>query len=240
MSQGTNELIENLSRLIDRRTSLLRTATMGRVTALDLGTWRATIQPMIKEPINGSLIILAPIPGVPVWRPRSGGVVLSLPLSVGDTGLLIILDRASGEFKRLGGVVDPVDARHHDLTDCIFLPGFVGPWDEDLAEGPTPAGAVIQSSVNAGLMAEDEGEGFSIEGSLTVVTGDNVRLGARSATNPVALSVATNSNFDLLKTAFNSWTPVPGDGGAALKVLLTALLALPWPTSVSATKVKAV
>jgi hypothetical protein len=90
-------------------------------------------------------------------------MILSLPVAAGDTGLLLILDRAAGEFKRLGGVVDPVDQRHHDLSDAIFLPGFVGPWGEELAGGPTASGDVIGTTTGAGLLTEDESQGFAID-----------------------------------------------------------------------------
>jgi len=55
----------------------------------------------------------------------------------------------------------------------------------------------------------------------------------------VALATPTNNDFTALKNAFQSWTPVSMDGGAALKALLTTMLATGWPSSVSASKVKA-
>lgn len=239
MSQGTTELIGALTALVDRRLSLIRTATMARVESVELDGWRVTVQPLIREPIGGTVITLTPIPRVPVWRPRSGGMILSLPVAAGDTGLLLILDRAAGEFKRLGGVVDPVDQRHHDLSDAIFLPGFVGPWGEELAGGPTASGDVIGTTTGAGLLTEDESQGFAIDGTLTTVLGDDVRLGTSTATDYVALASIVDSLLTTLKSAIAATVIVPTDGGASFKSTLLAALSS-WPTPTGASKVKAV
>ena len=71
-----------------------------------------------------------------------------------------------------------------------------------------------------------------------VLDGTTVYLGAESGAQFVALSNLVGAQLDALKTAISGWTPVPNDGGAALKTALTALFAT-WPGSVAATKVKA-
>lgn len=67
----------------------------------------------------------------------------------------------------------------------------------------------------------------------------NLYLGANGSGSKVALSPDVDTNFDQLKTALNTWVPVPGDGGTALKTLLTALFATGWPFDTAATKVSA-
>jgi hypothetical protein len=53
----------------------------------------------------------------------------------------------------------------------------------------------------------------------------------------VALGNLVTAQLADLKSAINGWTPVPNDGGAALKVALTSWLAS--SSAVSAVKVKA-
>lgn len=55
----------------------------------------------------------------------------------------------------------------------------------------------------------------------------------------VALANLVNAQFAALADAFDGWTPVPNDGGAALKTQLTTLSGTGWPASVAAVKVKA-
>lgn len=57
----------------------------------------------------------------------------------------------------------------------------------------------------------------------------------------VALANLVDAQLAALKSAIAGWTPVPNDGGAALKAALTALFTGPpvWPASTAATKVKA-
>lgn len=58
--------------------------------------------------------------------PMGQGYSIKLPIAVGDTGYLIFSDRSLDAWLAGGGgIVDPQDARHHDLTDAIFVPGLV-------------------------------------------------------------------------------------------------------------------
>jgi hypothetical protein len=56
----------------------------------------------------------------------------------------------------------------------------------------------------------------------------------------VAIALATKADLDKLRANFNSWTPVPNDGGAALKAIMVAaagILGLPtWPVGTTVLK----
>lgn len=52
-----------------------------------------------------------------------------------------------------------------------------------------------------------------------------VLLGDAAASKRVALAEDVTARLDALKTAINAWTPVPNDGGAALKLALASWLA---------------
>ena len=67
-----------------------------------------------------------------------------------------------------------------------------------------------------------------------VITADTVLCGSASAIELVGIQ----RNMDLLAAAFDAWTPSGGDGGGALKIILTALDNAGWPFSVSKTKVE--
>lgn len=83
--------------------------------------------------------------------------------------------------------------------------------------------------------------GFQSGSSPSVMTIDatGTLLLTSGASDFVALASLVNAQFTALKNAFNAWTPVPNDGGAALKTQLTSLIGAGWPSSVAAAKVKA-
>lgn len=87
----------------------------------------------------------------------------------------------------------------------------------------------------AGALLEDETATFNSQ-SIFVHKADGT-MEARSAAG-VAQSLATNAALTALKNAIVNWTPVANDGGAALKVALTALFTGPpvWPAGTTKLK----
>ena len=73
-------------------------------------------------------------------------------------------------------------------------------------------------------------------GARVVVLPDGT-VEARSSAGAAA-PLATKADLAALKAAITGWTPVPNDGGAALKAALTALFAGPptWPAGTSVLK----
>src|SRR5262249_36185 len=94
---------------------------------------------------------------------------------------------------------------------------------------------------------------FESSGGVTkvVVNADWVVLGGEAGAQFVALENKVMDNFNALKNAFMSWTPVLQDGGTALKVALTAWGIMSgtstsppsspptWPNAVGASTTKA-
>ena len=70
---------------------------------------------------------------------------------------------------------------------------------------------------------------------VVVLPDDTVEARSESGT---AAALATKADLDALKSAITGWTPVAGDGGAALKAALLALFSGPpsWPAGTSVLK----
>lgn len=108
--------------------------------------------------------------------------------------------------------------------------------------------SVGDASVPAIVAVRDEKTRAAIVGALKVgetamfndqalvYIKDNGTIEARSAAGTAA-PLATKADLDALKSAIQGWTPVPNDGGAALKTALFALFSVPWPAGT--TKLKA-
>ncbi len=182
------------------------------VQSYDRDDQRATIQIAIRYRVGDTYRARPASVNVPVqW------LGVTWDLEAGEWGIALICDRSLDEWKQAGAQdTQPQDGRRWDITDAVFLPG-VRPFADALPSDAVANGAVV---------VWDRG------------TGD-LRLGSSSATDYVALESLVSAQLTLLANAFTAWVPVPNDGGAALKTLLTALIGLGWPGNMAATKVKA-
>lgn len=147
-----------------------------------------------------------------------------------------------------------------DLVVVLFPRG-------DPAEGP-----VITSRLWSGSdpppreLATANGDDPPTQPVIVVGEGQTVRIVCRpgatvevvgdspaSAADPVTLSAPNDSNWQRLADALAAWTPVPTDGGLALRTILTSFLGLPppgtppapptpplapWPAPTAATRLK--
>ncbi len=74
----------------------------------------------------------------------------------------------------------------------------------------------------------------------TVIKGTTVYIGDETGAQFIAMSNKVKAWFDAFNAAVSGWTPVPNDGGAALKVALATLIGGVPTTDVAATKGKVV
>ena len=63
-----------------------------------------------------------PLIDVPVHFYRCGGLAITMPINVGDTGLVVFAERSLDEWQVLGSVEVPSEARTHSLSDGTFYP----------------------------------------------------------------------------------------------------------------------
>ena len=90
------------------------------------GAQSVDVQPLISRVYEDRSSLASPIIyEVPVMFPSAGGGLLSFPIAVGDTVLLLFSMRSMEEWLAGGGdEAIPADTRHHSLTDAIAIPGL--------------------------------------------------------------------------------------------------------------------
>lgn len=230
---------------IERYLENVHTALPGRIESYNVATQRANVLPLVRTPVrqpDGSAEYsgdtdLPVIAEVPILFPRTGSWFLSLPIAVGDTGLLVFPEQATGHWEAGdGSIAYPGDLRRHHIASAVFIPGFY-----------VRSRALENVSADDMVLGNDAGTRVAItaSGQVTVTQGETVvlriaadgtvHLGASTAADFVALAALVKGNFDALKAIFTAWAPVPGDGGAALKTALAG-----WTVAeVKASKVKA-
>jgi len=209
------------------------------VLSYDRATQTATIQIATAYKVRndaGELVarVRPPVANVPVQFCGS----VTWDLEEGEWGMALIADRSLDEWKATASQsVDPRDPRRFDVTDAVFLAG-VRPAADPLPARALPTGTAPNDEVV--IWDRDKGGG--------------IKLGDSTATKAVALDPDVQAQMAILETAILSAvsaailsvTPPPAvvpDGGlvafTAFQSTLTAALAA-WPSSMGATKVKAV
>lgn len=214
------DLAEVLEGAINARLLDLHTMLPGRVESYDAAKQVADVTPVVRRPIrtddddldHEELPVIA---NVPVQWPRGGGFSLHFPLAKGDHVMLVFSEAAIAQWRESGELSDPGDLRRHDLSYPIAIPGI---------------------SHEVAPLADTPATGT---GTITVGAGGVLRVSTAGGTADfVALATKVSTALTDLKNAINGWTPVPNDGGAALKAALSSLFAT-WPASVAATTLKA-
>jgi hypothetical protein len=148
--------------------------------------------PYTDEEGNEQFEALPVIPRVPVVFPGANGFRVTFPIVAGDTVLLVFADRSIDAWLDRGVLVEPTDARSHDLADAIAIPGLRS-FRTPLSSAPTDAMS-LGSDTGDAVIEIDSGE---------------IRAGGSDA-------LAMLSELNSLKDAFNSHThPTPsGVSGA--------------------------
>ena len=119
LSQAIDEAIE--ARLVD-----LHTAMPAEIVSYDSATALAQVKPHFKRKFvtQASATAIPVISNVPVMMPRTKSAHVRLPISKGDTGLLVFSERSLDTWLERSMDHDPKDSRHHSLADAVFIPGL--------------------------------------------------------------------------------------------------------------------
>jgi Phage protein Gp138 N-terminal domain len=128
MSNRAPTLAEVLRLALERSSRALRVGLPGRVERFDAANQLADVTPLLQESAtdesgNEQLESLPVLTNVPVQFAGGGGFAETFPVAAGDPCWITFSDRSLDEWIDRGGVVDPVDARRHDLGDPVAILG---------------------------------------------------------------------------------------------------------------------
>ena len=194
MSQSFSSL---LAKVLSASADSLRVAIPARVESYDSARQAVNVLPLVEVPYtdeegNEQFEALPVIPRVPVVFPGANGFRVTFPIVAGDTVLLVFADRSIDAWLDRGGLVEPTDARSHDLADAIAIPGLRS-FRAPLSSAPTDA-MTVGSDTGDAVIEIDSGE---------------IRAGGSDA-------LAMLSELNSLKDAFNSHThPTPSGVSSA-------------------------
>jgi hypothetical protein len=123
------EIPEIIRKAIEYKLATLRVAMPAQVQAYDASAKTVDVQPMLDESLEADDdVITEALPvlkGIPVALPGAGGFYLSLPITLGDTGLIVFTDFPM-DFWLQTGQKEPTpvqDMRAHSEASAVFIPG---------------------------------------------------------------------------------------------------------------------
>lgn len=107
----------------------LRVACPGIVQSFNAEEQTVTVQPAIRELItqqdySKQWVQLPLLQDVPIFMPRAGNYVLTMPPQVGDECLVIFSDMCIDAWWSYGGLQNQIETRRHDLSDAIAILGI--------------------------------------------------------------------------------------------------------------------
>jgi len=132
LSSMMRSATEPLKRMVEEFGVRLRVAMPGIIKSFDSAKQTVTVQLAIREKlsIGGSPyedVAIPIIEDVPVFMPRAGNFVLTMPITTGDECLVIFADNCIDAWWESGSLSNQLDRRRHDLSDGFAL---VGIWSQ--------------------------------------------------------------------------------------------------------------
>lgn len=155
---------ENLRVSFEGMQSDLWTAIPCIVTKVNFSQMTVEAQPAIQAlqrfPTGEQKFVSLPLLlDCPIVFPSGGGYTLTMPVAVGDEGLVVFASRCIDSWWQSGGIQQQAELRMHDLSDGFFLPGVFSQ--------PRVIGSISTSKAQ---LRSNDGETFvEVDGSGQVV-----------------------------------------------------------------------
>lgn len=236
--------VEVLEKRLDKLSNRIRVASPGIIKSFDSSKQTVTVQIAITERISlgGSPFQDMKIPvllDVPIYMPRAGNFVLTVPVTVGDECLVIFGDRCIDSWWESGGVGNQMDNRNHDLSDGFAI---IGVWSQPNVISDYSTDSAVLRNLNNDCYVEVKDNDINIKTPMkvTIDAGSEVEIKAAisakvealivevkasvSATveAPITTITATTATIDATTVALVCGSlSVAGKGGATPPVQIT-------------------
>jgi len=214
--------------IISRLKFEIRCVAPGIIKKFDADKQTVNVQLVIREklPIDGKMVShkIPELGDVPIFMPRAGNFILTMPIKVGDECLVCFSDTCFDAWWQSGGEEnEQMAGRRHDLSDGFALCGvwsqkkLVDNYSEDSAQLRSLDGASIieitddEINIKTSNPINIESEGITnVKGSTVNVEAEEVNLGGSSGVKKLMIQ-------DMMDI-FNDHTHqyIPGVSGSAV------------------------
>ncbi len=239
MSEDSPDMLDVLELFERRLLDNIHTAMPGRIERYDPATQRADVQPLVRRRVPKAdtdqrehvYEELPLIPSVRVLHPRGGGAFVHLPIATGDTVLLVFCEIGIGHWEAGdGSISDAGDERRHHLAHAVAIPGMY-PASRNIPSVDANASELVIGFESGGARVR-----MKPNGDVQIDTTGTITLAGAAAAQFMARADRVDAELARIRNVLTGWTPVPNDGGLALKT--TATTAFSSAQSTAADQVK--
>lgn len=188
-NESQTQPLDQVIRAAARAQTMLMRVCLPAIVVKVSGDQKVDVQPALQvryiDQTQGQNLPV--VQNVPVSMFMGANYAIRVPVAVDDTGYLVFSDRSLDAWLAGDGqVVDPQDARQHDLSDAIFVPGLV-PFSQQTKDGSSDLYVVNGES----------------KAEVRLQQGGSILLGGKSAANPAVLGDVLTNGLDALESALN-------------------------------------
>jgi len=203
---------EILERKFEKWGNRIRVACPGIIQSFDEVKQTVTVKLAIREMLSFNCgpyehLEVPILQDVPIYMPRAGNFVLTMPVTVGDECLIIFGDNCIDSWWESGNVSNQLDLRRHDLSDGMAL---IGIWSQPKKiNGYSTDSAVLRNLNNDSYVeVRDDDINIVTPTKVTITAGSEVEVNAPTVdVNATDVTVdATNVDVTATKTTVNSPT----------------------------------
>ena len=200
-------LDEAIGLQIDKSLRGINTMIPGEVISFKSSPPSVEARIQIKRKVGSRFVEVSRLINVPVMYGSSSKASITFPLFKGDTVLLFFAARSIEEWLEGSKNAEPLDDRKFSYSDAFAYPG-----------------------------GRNNREPLTVDPEAVTVQADKIKLGSTGAGQAYVLGDTQRTELNkilnqmrTLISVLSGWTPIPADGGAALKTLLgtSGLFALP-------------
>ncbi len=197
---------EILNTAIKEQQKDIHTALPARVLKFDAAKQTVDVQITIKRRFTDKGdVFYPPLLEVPLQELRAGGFAITMPVSVGDTGLLVFIERSIDEWQVNGAEQVPEDVRMHSVSDAVFFPTLhtdrnpIKNHSKNLEIRTESANGKISITPSGKIEIEKDGDKVlkTVSDTLGVLSTTTVTITAGSSAGTYAID--TQSDFASLK-----------------------------------------
>lgn len=119
-------MVQALGIYMDKLLNGIYTAMPGKIVSYKQSTQRARVTPQLNKVMyDGTVLEHKDLLDVPVLFPACGGASITLPVSKGDSVLLLFSCRSMEDWLLTGDRITPEMDRSFSLSDAIAIPGLL-------------------------------------------------------------------------------------------------------------------
>lgn len=174
---------EVLEKNLEKTSRNIRVACPGIITEFDAEKQTVSVQLSIQERISFhgkpfEDITIPELQDVPIYMPRAGNFVLTMPVTIGDECLVVFADMCIDSWYQSGGTSNvQMDNRRHDLSDGFAL---LGVWSQPRVISNYSTDSAVLRNLNNDSYVEVKDSDINIitPTKVTITAGSEVEVNA--------------------------------------------------------------